>query len=101
MFSSPFIVPALALLIPIVAIVMTNWRRVQNRKMDLMERQMTERPNAALEVAQARVAKLESRVAVLERILTDRRSTLADEIDSLGTPNVTPLLQPGATRKEI
>jgi uncharacterized protein involved in exopolysaccharide biosynthesis len=69
--------------------------------MDLMERQMTELPNAALEVAQARVAKLESRVAVLERILTDRRSTLADEIESLGSPSVTPLRQPGAGRREI
>ncbi|PZU47423.1 MAG: hypothetical protein DI568_10035 [Sphingomonas sp.] len=76
----------MALLIPIVAIIMKNWRQVQNRKMDLMERGTDDKSSAALEVAQARVAKLEARIAVLERIVTDKRTTLADEIDALGVP---------------
>ena len=80
MFNSPFIVPVMALMIPIVAIFMKNWRQVQNRKLDLMERASTEVSVAA----QARIEKLEARIAVLERIATDRRITLADEIDRLG-----------------
>lgn len=84
MFNSPFIVPVMALLIPIVAIVMKNWRQVQNRKLDLMA-------NAATDVsvaAQARIEKLEARIAVLERIATDKRLSLADEIDSLAVDRV-------------
>ena len=81
MFNSPFIVPVIALMIPIVAIFMRNWRQVQNRKLDLMERGTAEVSVAA----QARIEKLEARIAVLERIATDKRITLADEIDRLRT----------------
>jgi hypothetical protein len=84
MFNTPFIVPVIAMMIPIVAIIMKNWRQVQNRKLDLMERSASELNTVSADVAQARVAKLEARVAVLERILTDKRQALADEIDSLG-----------------
>lgn len=80
MFNSPFIVPVIALMIPIIAIIMKNWRQVQNRKMDLMERSTTEVSVAA----QARIEKLEARLVVLERIATDKRLSLADEIDALG-----------------
>jgi hypothetical protein len=80
MFNSPFIVPVMALLIPIVAIVMTNWRRVQDRKLAAMERGATE----ASVAAEARIEKLEARIAVLERIVTDKRLALAEEIDALG-----------------
>ena len=80
MFNTPFIVPVMALMIPIIAIIMKNWRQVQNRKLDLMERSTTEVSVAA----QARIEKLEARINVLERIATDRRITLADEIDRLG-----------------
>lgn len=83
MFDTPFIVPVVALMIPIVAIFMKNWRQVQNRKLDLMEKSSTELTNAA----QARIEKLEARVAVLERIATDKRLALADEIDALGIGN--------------
>ncbi|WP_199553759.1 hypothetical protein [Sandaracinobacteroides hominis] len=85
MFNSPFIVPVIALMIPIVAIIMKNWRHVQDRKMDLMA-------NAATDVsvaAQARIEKLEARIAVLERIATDKRLSLADEIDNLATERLT------------
>lgn len=79
MFNTPFIVPVVALMIPIIAIIMKNWRQVQNRKLDLMERSTSELSNAA----QHRIEKLEARVAVLERIATDKRVSLADEIDAL------------------
>jgi hypothetical protein len=80
MFNSPFIVPVMALMIPIVALIMTNWRKVQDRKLAILERGNAE-TNVA---AQARIEKLEARIAVLERIVTDKRLSLADEIDALG-----------------
>lgn len=73
------LIPMLALMIPIVAIVMTNWRRVKMREMDIIER-----GGAALnEDAQAKIARMEERLVVLERIATDKRLTLADEINQL------------------
>lgn len=81
MFNTPFIVPVVAMLIPIIAIVMKNWRQVQNRKMDLMERGTAE----ISAQSQARIEKLEARIAVLERIATDRQLGLAAEIDRLGS----------------
>lgn len=73
------LVPILALMIPIVAIVMANWRRVKMREMDILER-----GGAALnEDAQAKIARMEERLVVLERIATDKRLTLADEINQL------------------
>ncbi len=79
MFNSPFIVPVMALMIPIVAIIVGNWRKIQDRKLAIMERSASEISVAA----QARIEKLEARIAVLERIATDKRLSLADEIDSL------------------
>lgn len=80
MNSLGILVPIIALMIPIVAIVMKNWRDVQNRRMDLVERGGAEL-NA---MAQARIEKMEERIVVLERIATDKRLSLADEIDRLG-----------------
>lgn len=80
MFDSPFIVPVVGMMIPIIAIIMTNWSKVQNRRMDLMEKGATQLTHAA----EARIEKLEARIAVLERIATDKRLALADEIDALG-----------------
>jgi hypothetical protein len=74
------LIPVLALLIPIVAIGVTAWRKVQERKLDLMEKGILDMDR----VAQARIEKLEARIAVLERIATDKRIGLADEIDRLG-----------------
>lgn len=78
--SLALIIPILALMIPIISIVMKNWRAVQDRRMDLVERRGAE----ISDVARIRIEKLEARVAVLERIATDRRIALADEIDRLG-----------------
>jgi hypothetical protein len=80
MNSLGILIPILALMIPIVAIVMNNWRRVQDRKLDLMAQGTMDMDKAA----QARIEKLEARIVVLERIATDKRIGLADEIDRLG-----------------
>ena len=53
------LIPILALLIPIVALVMTNWRKVQERKMDLMEK-------GTMDMDQATQAVLHMRDAVDE-----------------------------------
>ena len=90
MFDTPFIVPVVALMIPIIAIIMKNWRQVQNRKLDLMERNTTEVSVAS----QARIEKLEARIAVLERIATDKRLSLADEIDALAISGIKPTSSP-------
>lgn len=79
MINTPFIIPVVALMIPIVAIIMKNWRQVQNRKLDLLEKSSA----GLADAAQARIEKLEARIAVLERIATDRQLTLAEQIDEL------------------
>jgi hypothetical protein len=73
-------IPIIALMIPIVAIVMTSWRKIQERKLDIMERGAFD----AGQASQAKIEKLEARIAVLERIVTDKRIALSDEIDRLG-----------------
>lgn len=80
MNSLGILIPIFALLIPIVAIVMTNWRRVQDKKLDLMAKGTMDMDVAT----QSRIEKLEARIVVLERIATDKRIGLADEIDRLG-----------------
>ena len=80
MSSIGVFIPILALLIPIVAIGVTAWRKVEERRLDLMAQGAMDMDR----VAQARIEKLEARIAVLERIATDKRIGLADEIDRLG-----------------
>jgi len=76
----------LALMIPIVAIVggisagmFKQWLRFKERQTTALS---TETAEKAAQYA-AKTERLEQRVAVLERILTDRSSNLADEIDRL------------------
>jgi phage shock protein B len=76
----------LALMIPIVAIVggisagmFKQWLRFKERQTAALSNQTAEK---AAQYA-AKTERLEQRVAVLERILTDRSSNLADEIDRL------------------
>ncbi|HET8612384.1 MAG TPA: hypothetical protein VFL92_06420 [Sphingomonas sp.] len=76
------LVPIIAVSIPIVALA----RRPFERWMDLKQKSLTQASSEAAEKAAQYVAKterLEQRVAVLERILTDRSANLADEIDRL------------------
>ncbi|MDO6415896.1 hypothetical protein Q4F19_16010 [Sphingomonas sp. BIUV-7] len=72
--------------IPLAAIsagVLKRWFQLQERKLDRMSHDTVER---AAQYA-AKTERLEQRVAVLERILTDRSTHLGDEIERLrGTP---------------
>lgn len=74
--------PFMVLSIPIVGIfawVATHWMRLQEKKIAGMSAEAAEK---AAQYA-AKAERLEQRVAVLERILTDRSTVLADEIDRL------------------
>ncbi len=79
---SPFLIPIFALSIPIVAILSGPLKRWIDLKERAMERASTEAAEKAAQYA-AKTERLEQRVAVLERILTDRSSNLAEEIDRL------------------
>lgn len=63
----------------IVAWVLTNWFRLKEKRIQAISAETAEK--AAQYVA--KTERLEQRVAVLERILTDRSTVLADEIDRL------------------
>lgn len=74
--------PMLVLSIPILGIaawVATDWMRLQEKKIMAMSADTAEK---AAQYA-AKTERLEARVAVLERILTDRSTVLGDEIDRL------------------
>lgn len=71
-----------ALSIPILAIlawVITDWLRFKEKQIAAISSETAEK---AAQYA-AKTERLEARVAVLERILTDRSHALADEIDTL------------------
>jgi len=76
-------IPILALMIPIVAIfagaVFKPWLALQQRKMELDASMVAEK--AAQYAAQTE--RLEQRVRVLERIITDKGVDLADQIERL------------------
>jgi hypothetical protein len=80
---SPIMIPMLALLIPIVAIiggvVIKPWFKLQERRMEIEANKVAEK--AAQYAAQTE--RLEERVRVLERIVTDRGADLAQEIERL------------------
>ena len=74
--------PYLALMIPIVAILsnpLKRWIQFKERQLEVASSQTAEK---AAQYA-AKTERLEQRVAVLERILTDRSAGLADEIERL------------------
>jgi len=88
MSISPLMIPIFALMIPIVAIVAKTFLKA----MEVKERQiMTMGENTAEKAAQyaSRVAELEQRVRVLERIVTDGGVQTAAQIEALrDTPSV-------------
>ncbi len=63
----------------ILAWVATDWMRFKEKQIGAISSETAEK--AAQYVA--KTERLEQRVAVLERILTDRSTVLADEIDRL------------------
>ena len=75
-------VPIIAVSIPVIALLrrpLQQWLLHKERRMEL------EAGMAAEKAAQyaAKTERLEQRVAVLERILTDRSTQLGDEIERL------------------
>ena len=80
---SPLLIPIFALLIPIVAIianvVIKPMIRLRERRMEIEVAMTAEK---AAQYA-AHTERLEQRVRVLERIVTDRGADLAGEIDRL------------------
>lgn len=90
---SPFAVPIIAIIFGVIGWVLTTWIRARHGyplhdesgdpvhpgalKGDI------ERLEAALAERDQTIARLEERVRVLERIVTDRRHALREEIDRL------------------
>jgi ABC-type phosphate transport system auxiliary subunit len=83
MFINPLLIPILGISCGLLAIIggvfVRPWMKYRERQLEL-EAQMT--AEKAAQYA-AHTERLEQRVAVLERILTDRSTTLAAEIDRL------------------
>ena len=80
---NPLIIPILGVSCGLLAIIggvfVRPWLQLRQRKMELEAQMVAEK---AAQYA-AHTDRLEQRVAVLERILTDRSTNLADEIDRL------------------
>lgn len=80
---SPFLIPIFAMLIPITAIlsklVFKPWLQLKERELEIRG---TETAEKAAQYA-AQTERLEQRVRVLERIITDRGVDLSDEIERL------------------
>jgi len=80
---SPLLIPVLALMIPIVAIVgsviVRPWLKLRERQMEIESQMVAEK---AAQYA-AHSERLEQRVRVLERIVTDKGLALSDEIERL------------------
>jgi len=80
---SPILIPILGISCGLVAIIggvfLKPWFALQQRKMELEAQMVAEK--AAQYAAQTE--RLEQRVQVLERIITDRGVSLADEIEKL------------------
>lgn len=82
MHGVAIIVPVVALMIPIVAIISRNIGRLIRLKEKQMEMIGTQSAEKAAQYA-AQTERLEQRVRVLERIVTDKGIGVADEIDRL------------------
>lgn len=78
----PIFIPIIALMIPIVAII----SRLATKMIALRERQLEVQTHLTAEKSAqyaAQTERLEQRVRVLERIVTDRGVDLSREIDAL------------------
>ena len=80
---SPILIPILGISCGLIAIIggvfLKPWFQLQQRKMELEAQMVAEK--AAQYAAQTE--RLEQRVQVLERIITDRGVAIADEIEKL------------------
>ena len=88
MSTLALLIPILGVSIPIVAILsspLKRWIALQERKAEISASIAGEQ---AAQYA-AKIERLEARVAVLNRIVTDKGTSLADEIDALPPAPVT------------
>ncbi|MBK6297677.1 MAG: hypothetical protein IPF48_06715 [Sphingomonadales bacterium] len=76
------LIPILALSIPIVAILSRTVRRMIELKEKQLQVQTHETAERTAQYA-AHTERLEQRVRVLERIITDKGMAISDEIESL------------------
>ena len=76
------LVPIIGVTIPVVALMRKPFESWMAFKERALETRTTEAAEKAAQYA-ARSERLEQRVAVLERILTDRSTHLGDEIERL------------------
>jgi hypothetical protein len=80
---SPLIIPILGISCGLLAIIggvfIKPWFRLRERQLEMQSRQTAEK---AAQYA-AHTERLEQRVRVLERIVTDKGIDLADQIDQL------------------
>lgn len=84
-----YLIPILGVMIPIIAIsggilggIFGRWAKLKERQMELTAQHTAEQ---AAQYA-TRIATLEERVAVLNRIVTDRNEGLAVQIEALREP---------------
>jgi ABC-type phosphate transport system auxiliary subunit len=77
-----YLIPILGLMIPILAIISRSVGRLIRLKEKQMEMIGTQSAEKAAQYA-AQTERLEQRVRVLERIVTDKGIVVADEIDRL------------------
>jgi hypothetical protein len=80
---SPFIIPILGIMCGIIAVIggvfVKPWLKLKERQLEL---QSTEAAEKAAQYA-AHTDRLEQRVRVLERIVTDKGIAVADQIEDL------------------
>jgi ABC-type phosphate transport system auxiliary subunit len=79
---SPLLIPILGVSIPIIAIlagVFTKWMKLKERQLELQSAMTAEKTAQYA----AHTERLEQRVRVLERVITDRGVGVAEEIEAL------------------
>lgn len=76
---SPFLIPIFGMMIPIVAIILKHREKVEQMRIEAGSRYAM--PDNDRQ--DGRVEMLEDRVAVLERIVTDRGLNIAAQIEAL------------------
>lgn len=83
MLFNPFLIPILGISCGLLAIfggvIVRPWYQIRMRKLEID----AEMARSRLAVDDARQERLEQRLAVLERILTDKSLSVADEIERL------------------
>ena len=84
-----FLIPIVAMMIPILALLLIpvrQWLRLKEKELE-MTSQLTAEKTAQYA---AHTERLEQRVRVLERIITDRGMAVADQIEQLRDEPLTP-----------